>query len=407
MISAMKDFGKVKKVVLAYSGGLDTSVILSWLKENYNCEVVAFAADVGQKEELDGLEEKALKTGALSCHIKDLREEFVRDYIFVAIRAGAVYEKRYLLGTALARPLIAKVQAEVAIDVGADALSHGATGKGNDQVRFELTYMALAPHLKIIAPWRLWDLNSRSRLVKYAKERNIPVPVTAEKPYSMDRNIMHLSFEGGILEDPFREPDPGMYLLTTSPERAPEKPEHIEIEFENGFPVGLDGEKLKPLILMEKLNDLGCRHGIGRVDIVENRLVGIKSRGVYETPGGAILHIAHRDLESVTLERDVQHYKDKMSMDYAVLIYNGLWFSPQREAMEGFIETTQRVVQGIVRLKLYKGSATVVGRKSDVSLYSRELATFEEDELYDQKDADGFINLFGLPSKMHSLRIRK
>jgi argininosuccinate synthase len=395
---------KIKKVVLAYSGGLDTSVILTWLKETYQCDVIAFAADIGQKEELHGLNEKALATGAVKCVIRDLRREFVTQYVFRAIRAGAIYEKRYLLGTSLARPLIAKAQVEIARSEGANAVSHGATGKGNDQVRFELTYMALAPDLIIIAPWREWNLNSRTSLLEYAKARKIPVPVTAEKPYSMDRNIMHLSFEGGILEDPFREPDSDMFRLTVDPQQAPDKPEYLELEFRKGYPMALNGQEMDALELMEKLNDLGGKHGIGRVDIVENRLVGIKSRGVYETPGGTILHAAHRDLESITLDRGVQHYKDRMSLEYAELIYNGLWFSPQMEALEAYVAESQKYVSGVVRLRLYKGNVILCGRKSQYSLYQTALATFEADTLYDQKDAKGFINLFGLPIKMDGLR---
>lgn len=392
---------EINKVVLAYSGGLDTSVILTWLKETYQCEVIAFAADIGQEEELTGLDEKAKNTGASSCHILDLREELVTDYIFPVIRAGAIYEKRYLLGTSLARPLIAKAQVDIARKEGADAVSHGATGKGNDQVRFELAYMALKPQLTIIAPWRIWDMHSRSALVQYAKEHNIPI--SSEKPYSMDRNLMHISFEGGILEDADQEPDAEMFRLTTDPLKAPDQPEYLEIGFEKGNPVALNGQEMKPLDLMLELNELGRKHGIGRVDIVENRLVGIKSRGVYETPGGTILHHAHRDLESITLDSLVQHYKDKLAEDYAELVYNGLWFHPQREALEAYVRESQKHVTGTVRIKLYKGNVFLAGRKSPVSLYNPDLATFEGDELYNQKDADGFIQLYGLQTRMNSL----
>ncbi len=395
-----------KKIVLAYSGGLDTSVILAWLKEKYDSEVVAFCADVGQKEELDGLEEKGLKTGASKVYIKDLREEFARDFIFPAIQGTAVYEMRYLLGTSLARPLIAKGMVDVGLLEKADAFSHGATGKGNDQVRFELGFKALAPEFKIIAPWRTWDFKGRSDLVEFAKSKGIPVPVTAAKPYSMDRNLLHLSFEGGILEDPFKEPSEEMYLLTKSPETAPDKPTYIELDFVEGNCVAINQKKMSPLEIMLELNELGGANGIGRVDIVENRLVGIKSRGVYETPGGTILHLAHRDLESITLDRDTQHHKDDMSGEFARLIYNGHWFSNKMKAMRAYITETQRYVTGTVRVKLYKGSATIVGRKSQVSLYSHEMATFEKEELYNQYDAEGFINIYGLPTK-ETARLRK
>ncbi|MEM7183243.1 MAG: argininosuccinate synthase [Spirochaetota bacterium] len=385
------------KIVLAYSGGLDTSVILTWLKEKYQCDVVAFCADVGQEEELDGLEEKGKETGASAVYIEDLRLEFARDFIFPAIQGSAVYEMRYLLGTSLARPLIAKSMVEVAEKEGADAFSHGATGKGNDQVRFELTFKALAPNLQIIAPWRTWSFQGRTDLIAYAKEKGIPVPVTAAKPYSMDRNLMHLSFEGGILEDPYREPEEDMFLLSVSPEKAPDAPTYLELDFAEGDCIAIAGEKKNPLEVMQYLNKVGGENGIGRVDIVENRLVGIKSRGVYETPGGTILHIAHRDLESITLERDTQHQKDEMSLEFAKLIYNGLWYCPKMDAMRAYIRETQRHVTGTVKVKLYKGNCTVVGRKSQVSLYNSEIASFEKDELYNQFDAEGFINLFALP----------
>ena len=397
---------KPKKIVLAYSGGLDTSVILAWLKDTYECEVVAFCADVGQKEELTGLEEKGKKTGASKVYIEDLRLEFARDYIFPAIQGSAVYEMRYLLGTSLARPIIAKAMVDVALKEGADAFSHGATGKGNDQVRFELGFKSLAPSLKIIAPWRIWDFKGRTDLIEYAKKKGIPVPVTAAKPYSMDRNLMHLSFEGGILEDPYKEPDEEMFLLTVSPEKAPDRPTYLELDFEKGNCVAIDGKKMDPLEVMEYLNKVGGENGIGRVDIVENRLVGIKSRGVYETPGGTILHIAHRDLESMTIDRDTQHMKDDLSGEFARLIYNGHWFSSKMKSMRAFITDTQEYVTGTVRVKLYKGNCTLVGRKSSFSLYSSALATFEKDELYNQKDAEGFINVYGLPARETS-RLRK
>lgn len=395
----MKEKPAPKKIVLAYSGGLDTSVILAWLKDTYGCEVIAFCADVGQKEELTGLEEKGKNTGASKVYIQDLRLEFARDFIFPAIRGNAIYEMRYLLGTSLARPLIAKAMAEVATKEGADAFSHGATGKGNDQVRFELTFKALSPNLQIIAPWRTWDFGGRADLIEYAKKKGIPVPVTAAKPYSMDRNLMHLSFEGGILEDPFNEPKEDMFILTVSPEKAPDKPTYLELDFENGDCVSIDGKKMNPLEVMETLNDLGGKNGVGRVDIVENRLVGIKSRGVYETPGGTILHIAHRDLESITLDRDTQHKKDELSQEFARYIYNGQWYSNQMNALRAYMDYTQKYVNGTVRIKLYKGNCTVVGRKSNKSLYNAGLSTFEKEELYNQYDAEGFINLYGLPMK--------
>ncbi|MCU0845125.1 MAG: argininosuccinate synthase [Spirochaetes bacterium] len=397
----------VKKVVLAYSGGLDTSVIVRWLIETYGCEVVCFAADVGQEEELDGLEAKAIKTGASKCYIEDLREEFVRDYVFRAIRANAIYENRYLLGTSLARPLIAQKQVEIALKEGADAVCHGATGKGNDQVRFELTFKALAPELSIIAPWRIWDLDSRSLLFDYAEKHGIPVPVSKDKPYSMDRNIMHISYEGGILEDPYREPDESMFILTRSPEKAPDKPTYLEIDFERGIPVAINGERPGAVELMRRLNKIAGENGVGRIDIVENRLVGIKSRGVYETPAGTVLHIAHRDLESITLDRDTQHLKDELSLEYARLIYYGLWFARKRESLDAFIEETQKNVTGTVRLKLYKGSCMAVGRKSAVTLYEPDIASFDHSVLYDQRDATGFLNIYGLPLKVEALLSKK
>ncbi len=385
-----------KKIVLAYSGGLDTSIILKWLKETYKCKVVAFSANIGQDEDWDEVEKKAWETGADEVIIRDLRDEFVRDFIYPMMRANAIYEGQYLLGTSIARPLIAREQVRVAEETGADALSHGATGKGNDQVRFELSYMALAPHLKIIAPWRIWDLNSRTRLIQFAESHGIPVPVTRERPYSMDANMLHISYEGGILEDPWQEPPDDMFLWTNSPENAPDKPDYVEIGFEKGDAVSIDGKAVSPMKLLERLNELGALHGIGRVDIVENRFVGMKSRGVYETPGGTILRIAHLNLETITLDREVFHLKEGIITRYAELIYYGMWFSPEREALQALIDKTQERCSGTVRLKLYKGQAYVVGRRSDNSLYNPELATFEEDDVYDQRDAEGFIRLQGL-----------
>jgi argininosuccinate synthase len=396
----------VKKVVLAYSGGLDTSVMVKWLKDNYGCEVIAFAADVGQEQELKGLRAKGLGTGASKVYIEDLKEEFAKDFIFPMLKAGAVYEGQYLLGTSVARPLIAKKQVEIAKKEKADAVSHGATGKGNDQVRFELAYKALAPELKIIAPWREWDLKGREEEIEYAKKHGIPVPVTKAKPYSSDRNLWHISYEGGVLEDPWYEPKEDMFILTVSPEKAPNKPEYVEIEFEKGEPKAVNGKKLSPVKLIQKLNRIGGRNGVGRVDIVENRLVGIKSRGVYETPGGTILFAAHRALETITLDRDTLHYKQLVAQRYAELVYYGQWFTPLKEALDAFIDRTQANVSGVARLKLYKGNCTVVGRKAEKSLYRFDLATFEKETIYNQKDAEGFINLFGLPVKVQAL-IRK
>jgi argininosuccinate synthase len=395
---------KARKVVLAYSGGLDTSVILRWLIETYRCEVVAYCADLGQGEELIPIREKALRTGASGVHIKDLREEFVRDFVFPMLRANAVYEGTYLLGTSIARPLIAKAQVEVARAAGADAVSHGATGKGNDQVRFELTYAALAPDLTVIAPWREWDLNSRTALIEFAKRHDIPVPVTTERPYSSDRNLFHISFEGGILEDPWAEPPPKMFLLSNSPEAAPDVPVYVEIEYEAGNPVAVDGDRLGPAALLERLNRLGGEHGIGRVDLVENRFVGMKSRGVYETPGGTILHHAHRAIESLTLDREALHLRDTLVPRYAEMIYYGFWFSPEREAVQRLIDGIQADVAGTVRLKLYKGNVMVAGRKSPKSLYRTDYVTFEADRVYRQKDAEGFINLNALRLKIRALR---
>lgn len=393
----------MKKIVLAYSGGLDTSVILKWLTETYACPVVAFAADIGQGEELDRLEAKALSTGAEKVVIEDLRETFVRDYVFPAFRANAIYEGHYLLGTSLARPLIAKRQVEVAEMEGADALSHGATGKGNDQVRFELAYQALAPHMHIIAPWRLWSLNSRQSLMDYAKTHGIPVPASPEKPYSTDRNLLHVSYEGGILEDPWEGPPDDMFSLSVSPREAPDRPEVVEISFEQGDPVALDGQTLPPHELLAGLNALGGRNGIGRVDLVENRFVGIKSRGVYETPGGTILRVAHMAVESITMDREVTHLRDSLIPKYAECVYYGFWFSPEMKALQAMMDETQKTVSGTVRLELYKGTCRVLGRKSDMSLYRDDFATFESDQVYHHQDAEGFIRLNALRLRIQAL----
>jgi argininosuccinate synthase len=397
----------VNKVVLAYSGGLDTSVILRWLIERYRCEVVAFCADLGQGEELITVRDKARKTGAGAVHIVDLRERFVRDFIFPMLRGAAIYEGAYLLGTSIARPLIAEAQVAVAVEEGADAVAHGATGKGNDQVRFELTYAALAPHLRVIAPWREWELNSRTALIEFARAHHITVPVTAERPYSMDRNLFHISYEGGILEDPWAEPPAKMYLLTQSPEDAPDVPITVEIEFEHGDPVAVDGRRLAPVALLETLNRLGAEHGVGRVDLVENRFVGMKSRGCYETPGGTILVTARRALESITLDREVLHLRDSLVVRYAEMIYYGFWFSPERQALQRFLDECAQDVTGTVRLKLYKGNVLVTGRRSPRSLYRTDFATFEADSVYRQRDAEGFINLNALRLKIRSLRDRR
>lgn len=393
----------INKVVLAYSGGLDTSVILKWLIETYQCEVVAFSADVGQEEELNGLEEKAIRTGASKVYIDDLKEPFVRDYVFPAFRANAIYEGRYLLGTSLARPLIAKRQVEIAQIEGADAVSHGATGKGNDQVRFELGYLALNPQIKIIAPWRQWNFNSRTALMEFAQQHGIPVSTTPKKPYSCDRNMLHCSYEGGILEDPWNEPPEDMFETTVSPEKAPDRPEVIEIAFRQGDPVAINGEPLSPACLLKSLNQLAGRNGIGRVDMVENRYVGMKSRGVYETPGGTVLRVAHMAMESITMDREVMHLRDCLVPKYSELIYNGFWFSPERELLQTMIDGTQKNVSGVVRLKLYKGNCIVLGRKSDNSLYSEEFATFEDDHVFSQKDADGFIRLNALRLRIENI----
>jgi argininosuccinate synthase len=386
----------IKKVVLAYSGGLDTSVILKWIKKTYQCEVITMTADLGQEEELDGLEQKALNTGAGRAFIDDLREEFASDFVFPVLRAGAVYEGRYLLGTSIARPCIAKRMVEIALAEGAQAVAHGATGKGNDQVRFELATMALAPQLKTIAPWREWDFKGRADLMAFAKDNGIPVPVTKEKPYSCDRNLMHLSFEGGELEDPWNEPGPHSHLLCCRPEDAPGEPEYLELEFEKGDAVALNGQRMSPSAIIRALNALGGKHGVGRLDMVENRFVGMKSRGVYETPGCTIIHGAHRDLEGITLDREVMHLRDSLIPRYAEMVYYGFWFAPEREAIQALVDKSQERVSGLVRVKLYKGQATPVGRKSPNSLYSTELVTFEEDNVYDQTDATGFIRLQGL-----------
>ncbi|HUV50499.1 MAG TPA: argininosuccinate synthase [Anaerolineae bacterium] len=393
---------KINKVVLAYSGGLDTSVILKWLIETYDCEVIAFSADLGQEEELDHLEEKALKTGAKAVYIDDLKETFVKDYVFPAFRANAIYEHQYLLGTSLARPLIAKRQIEIAQIEGADAVSHGATGKGNDQVRFELSYLALNPGIKIIAPWREWTLNSRSSLMEFAEKHGIPVPTTPAKPYSSDRNLLHISYEGGVLENPWQEPPENMFTLTVSPENAPDKPEIIEIIFKEGDPVAINGKELSPANLLKELNRLGGRNGIGRADIVENRFVGMKSRGVYETPGGTILRTAHIAIESITMDREIMHLRDSLIPKYSEIIYYGFWFSPEMKLLQAMIDQTQHNVSGVVRLELYKGNCRVLGRKSDQSLYSEDFATFEKDSVFSQKDAEGFIRLNAL-----RLRIQK
>jgi argininosuccinate synthase len=388
--------GEVKRVCLAYSGGLDTSVILRWLIDEYDCEVVAYTADVGQEEELSGLPEKARATGAVDCIVRDLREEFVRDFVFPAIQGAAVYEGTYLLGTALARPLIAKDHAEVARETGCDAVAHGATGKGNDQVRFELTFRALAPELQIIAPWREWDLESRGDCIAYAQKHGIPITASLEKPYSIDRNLMHISYEGGILEDPWRAPDEAMFVLTRSPEDAPDTASEIVISFVDGNPTAIDGEALSPATLLHRLNQLAGAHGIGRVDMVENRFVGLKSRGVYETPGGTVLHVAHRAVESITMDRDVMHERDRLAPRFAELIYNGFWYAPEMEFMRAAIDSSQRGVTGDVRLRLFKGSVQVTGRRSPVSKYSAAQVSFDEAGGYDQRDAGGFIRLQGL-----------
>ena len=397
----------VKRVVLAYSGGLDTSVILRWLIETYRCDVVAFCADLGQGEELIPIRDKARKTGAVAVHVVDLRETFVRDFILPMLRANAVYEGAYLLGTSIARPLIAQAQVEIALKEHADAVAHGATGKGNDQVRFELTYAALAPQLTVIAPWREWTLNSRSALMDFARHHDIPVPVTAERPYSTDRNLFHISYEGGILEDPWAAPPDKMFQLTQSPEAAPDVPIELLVDFEHGDPVAVDGRRMGPVDLLTTLNRIGGEHGIGRVDLVENRYVGMKSRGVYETPGGTILHVARRALESLTLDREVLHLRDGLVPRYAEMIYYGFWFAPERRVLQTLMDECAQDVTGTVRLGLYKGNVTVVGRRSPRSLYRPDFATFEADTVYRQRDAEGFINLNALRLKIRSLRDRR
>ena len=396
--------GKITKVVLAYSGGLDTSVIVPWLKENYGCEVVTFTADLGQgDDELVGLEEKALASGASKAHIVDLRQEFLSEYAFPTMQAGAIYERLYLLGTSFARPVTAKHMVKVAEQEGADAIAHGCTGKGNDQVRFELTVKALNPFLKIIAPWREWDIRSREDALEYAAARNIPVAQSTKSIYSRDRNIWHMSHEGGMLEDPWNEPEEEMFCLTVAPEAAPDEPLYLTIDFEQGFPVAVDGKPLGPVELLTHLNQVGGAHGVGRADLVENRLVGMKSRGVYENPGGAILYAAHQGLESICLDRETLHYKEVVGHRYAELVYYGQWFTPLHEALSAFVAKTQERVTGAARVKLYKGNCTVVGRKSPFSLYREDFATFGQDDVYDQSDAEGFINLFGLPMKVRAL----
>ncbi len=392
---------KIKKVVLAYSGGLDTSIILRWLQENYECEIVTFTADLGQGEELEPARKKAQMMGASKIYVEDLREDFVKHYVFPMFRANALYEGVYLLGTSISRPLIAKRQIEIALETGADAVAHGATGKGNDQVRFELGYYALKPDIKVIAPWREWDLTSRTKLIEYAEKHQIPIAKDkrGEAPYSTDANLLHISYEGKVLEDPWQEPHEDMFTRSVSPEKAPDEPTYIEIEFAHGDPVAVDGKRMSPATLLTHLNKIGGENGIGRLDLVENRYVGMKSRGVYETPGGTILSVAHRAIESLTLDRSAAHLKDDLMPRYAELIYNGYWWSPEREMLQTLIDTSQTNVTGTVRLKLFKGSATVAGRKSPVSLYSQQHVTFEEDTVYNQKDAEGFI-------KLNALRLR-
>jgi len=394
----------VKRVVMAYSGGLDTSVILEWLRETYGAEVIAFTADVGQGEEVEEARLKALATGAQKAHAVDLRREFVEEFIFPAVRASAVYEGHYLLGTSISRPLIARELVRVANEEGADAIAHGATGKGNDQVRFELTAYALRPELRVIAPWREWDLRGRADCVRYAEEHNIPVPVTAEKPYSIDANLFHISYEGGVLEDPWTAPPKGMWTLTTDPEDAPNEPETMEISFESGNAVAVNGDRLDPLPLVELLNQRAGLHGVGRVDIVENRFVGMKSRGCYETPGGTLLHLAHRAVESLTLDREVMHLRDQLIPQYAEMVYNGFWYSPERQALQKFMDDIQERVNGTARLKLYKGAAHVLGRRSKDSLYDESTVTFEADNVYNQADAAGFIRLQALRLRTHAAR---
>ncbi|HEY5512782.1 MAG TPA: argininosuccinate synthase [Geomonas sp.] len=395
---------EVKKIVLAYSGGLDTSIILKWLKNEYGCEVVTFSADLGQGDELDPVREKALATGADKVYIDDLREEFVRDFVFPMFRANAIYEGSYLLGTSIARPLIAKRQMEIARIEGCDAVSHGATGKGNDQVRFELAYYHFNPAITVVAPWREWKLNSRQALINYAKKNDIPTPITKKRPWSSDRNLLHISFEGGILEDTWLEPPESMFCLTKSPEKAPNKAQYVEIEFEKGNAVAVDGERMSPALLLAHLNVLGGEHGIGRVDLLENRSVGMKSRGVYETPGGTILREAHMAVEQITMDREVMHLRDSLIPRYAEMVYNGYWFSPEREMLQVLIDDSQKSVNGVARVKLYKGHCRTVGRKSENdSLFNLDFATFEKDQVYNQADAEGFIKLNSLRLRIRSL----
>lgn len=393
----------IKKVVVAYSGGLDTSIILSWIKETYNAEVIACCVNVGQDKEVVGLKEKARRTGASKCYVIDAKKEFVTDYIFPAIKANALYENRYLLGTSLARPVIAKKIVEIAKKEKADAICHGATGKGNDQVRFELAFKALMPEAKIIAPWRIWNIKSRNDAIDYAKKRGIPVPVTKAKPYSSDANLWHISYEGGVLEDTENEWDEDMFQMTVSAKDAPNKATYVKIDFVKGIPVAINGKKMDPVSLVQRLNDVAGANGVGRIDIIENRLVGMKSRGVYEAPAATLLYFAHNELETMTIDRDTAHYKELIAHKYAELAYNGLWFNPLREALDAFIDVTQKYVTGSVTVKLYKGNMTVVSRKAKDPLYWEELATFDKDEVYNQKDAEGFINLFGLPTKVQAL----
>ncbi len=400
----MSEKPKVNKVVLAYSGGLDTSVIVPWLRENYGCEVICFCANIGQGDgELEGLEEKALASGASKVYVEDLRHEFAKDFLFPMLQAGAIYERQYLLGTSVARPIIAKWQVAIAEAEGAEAVAHGCTGKGNDQVRFELTFKALNPTLKVIAPWREWEIRSREDALAYARKHKVPVAQSEKSMYSRDRNLWHLSHEGGILENPANEPEEVMYQWTVSPEKAPDKPEVVKIEFEKGVPVAVNDVQMAPATLVETLNDIGARHGVGRIDLVENRLVGMKSRGVYETPGGTLLYAAHRELESLCLDRDTAHYKEQVALRYAELVYFGKWYHTLREALQAFIGQTQETVSGWVKLKLYKGSVTAIGRQSQQSLYREDFATFGQDDVYDQQDAEGFINLFGLQMKVKAM----
>lgn len=393
----------VKKVVLAYSGGLDTSILVKWLIDKYGCEVVAYCADVGQQDELDGLEEKAIKTGASKIYIEDLKEEFARDFVFFAVKANAIYEGTYMLGTSLARPLIARKHVEIARKEGADAVCHGATGKGNDQVRFELTFYALAPHIKVIAPWREWDFTAREQLFDYARKHDIPVPVNKEKPYSMDRNLMHISYEGGVLENPWNEPDESMFRTTVSPEKAPDDPRYVEIDFVEGVPVRIDGKEMTADQIIMFLNKIAGENGVGRVDIVENRFVGMKSRGVYETPGCTVLHTAHRAMESITMDREVMHLRDSLIPKISELIYYGFWYSPEMEVIRALVDESQKPVSGTVRVKLYKGNCIVVGRKSENSLYREDFATFDKDAVYNQADATGFIRLNALRLRIRAM----